>query len=101
MSYNKAVIQYATPTTGTTVTVNAFDGPELVVFLEPAGLLATLTITLPSVNDGQSVVVSTSQAITALTLNGGTILGGLTTLAANGFGRWAFSATSTKWFRLN
>ena len=62
--------------------------------------LATLTIVLPSSPvDGDEVIISTSQTLTALTITG-TIVGTLTTLNAAGFARFFYSADSSKWFRV-
>lgn len=102
MSYQKLPPYYNAPVAAATVTVPAFDGPIQHVLLEPAGLLATLTITLPAASDGQTVVIGCSQIVTALTLNStaGTILGGITSLAANALGaHYTWSATASKWFR--
>lgn len=92
---NVRSVQYATPTTGQTVTC---DGSS-VVMINPAGTLATLTVTLPaSPVDGQDVLICASQIVTALTITG-TIVGTLTTLAVAGFARFVYSATASKWFR--
>ena len=93
---------YAAPTTGQTVAVPSFGGSEYNVFLEPAGLLAALTLTFSTTNliDGQIINISCSQIVTTLTMTGGTILGALTTIAANGVARFGYSATGNKWFRL-
>lgn len=92
-------VQQAAPTAGQTVT--AAGGLVNYVLLEPAGTLATLTLTLPSspVN-GQRCIVSTTQIITALTVNGGTIIGTLTTLALAWFAEFLYSSDSSKWFRV-
>lgn len=92
-------VQYATPTAGQTVTVNS--GGHVRLIVNPAGTLATLTIALPSdAQDGDLVELSTSQIVTALTISGGTIIGTITTLAVAGFGRFIYSGTASKWFRL-
>lgn len=92
-------VQQSVPTTGGTVV--AAGGLVNYVLLEPAGTLATLTLTLPSspVN-GQRCVVSTTQIITALTVGGGTIIGTLTTLVLGGFAEFLYSSDSSKWFRV-
>lgn len=90
-------VQAAAPTTGQTVTVSS---GTTALLLNPAGTLATLTVTLPSSPvDGQPLIISTSQALTALTVNGGTIVGTLTTLALGGYAYFVYGATATKWFR--
>lgn len=66
----------------------------------PAG-----TIILPGVEDrahGQEVLVTCTQAVAALTVNGAgaTVLGAPTALAANGFFRLRFDLISTTWYRI-
>lgn len=89
-------VQYVVPLTGNTVAVSS---STTQLILEPAGTLATLTVTLPaSPSNGQTVSLSSTAAITALTLNGGTIVGAVTTLAANAFAAYCFQGT--KWYRV-
>jgi hypothetical protein len=89
-------VQYSAPTTGSTVVADG--SPELV--LNPAGALVALTVTFPSgpVN-GQQFTVSSTQSITTLTLNGGTILGPITTIATNGYAGWVYSSGASAWVR--
>lgn len=92
-------VQYATPATGGTVTVNA--GGFTRLFLNPAGTLATLTITFPgSPSDGDVVNFGSTQIVTALTMNGGTISGALSALAVGTTGSWAYSADSSIWIKI-
>lgn len=63
------------------------------------------TIILPGVDDrapGQEVLVTCTQAVSALTVNGSgaTVRGAPTALAANGFFRLRFDAVSSTWFRI-
>ncbi len=91
-------VQYTTPTTGSTVTVNTNGHVRLL--LNPAGSLLALTVTLPSSpSDGDIVQLCSSQIVTGLTMNGGTIIGALTTLAVATFASYVYSADSSKWFR--
>lgn len=66
-----------------------------------ASTAAALTITLPSsgLTNGQEISIATRSAITALTVNGGTIYGAPTTLAAGGFATFIYSSTGAAWFR--
>jgi Ca2+-binding RTX toxin-like protein len=90
--------QYATPTTGQTVAANA---GVTALILNPAGTLATLTVTVPPTPvDGQTFAITTSQIITALTMNGGTIILALSTLALGGFGEWVYAAANSTWNRI-
>lgn len=91
-------VQYSAPTTGSTVTVNSSGNVKLL--LNPAGTLATLTVTFPSSpSDGDMVQVGCSQIVTALTMNGGTIIGALGSFAVGGAGTWVFSATGSNWIK--
>jgi hypothetical protein len=92
-------IQYVTPTTGQTVVLNA--SRDNTAFINPSGTLATLTITLPSTGvNGDIQTITTSQVITALTLNGGTKVGALTTLVLGGFASYQWSSSGSKWFKI-
>jgi hypothetical protein len=52
--------------------------------------------------DKQEILVNTTQAITALTINanGATIVGAPTTLAAGGFFRLRFDGVLDTWYRV-
>lgn len=92
------VIQYSIPTVGQTVSVGSTGYIKLL--LNPAGTLATLTVTFPSSpSDGDTVQMGCTQIVTALTMNGGTIVGALTTFAVGGSGTWVYSGTSTSWIK--
>lgn len=71
--------------------------------LEPAGTLATITLTLPSDTNsliGQEVVVFTTAELTAITWAGAvTIVGAPTTLSANTYARMA-KVGADKWVRV-
>jgi hypothetical protein len=89
-------VQRVVPTAGQTVTS---DGSPFLL-LVPAGTLATLTVTFPSSPvDGQQFEAFTTQIITALTMNGGTVKNPLTAAPANAFARWKYSATDGFWLR--
>jgi hypothetical protein len=66
-----------------------------------AATAAALTVTLPSASltNGQTITLATRSAITALTVNGGTIYGAPTALAAGGFASFIYSSVGTAWFR--
>jgi|GEM_PF-4043713 len=68
--------------------------------IDPAGTLATLTITLPaSPSNNQQVSFSFSQTITALTVTGGTLANSITTVSAGGIIRLVFNTAAAKWFQ--
>lgn len=81
-------------TTVLTVQTNTF-------VLDVSSTMASRTITLPSTGivDGQEIAIATRSAITALTINGGTIYGAPTTLAAGGYCTFIYSSASAAWFR--
>lgn len=95
-------VQTVTPTAGQTVvmTDDSLDGS---LNLTPAGLLATLTITLPSEANsriGQERRINTTQALTALTIGGASsILNTVTTLALGGSVTFEKIAANT-WIRV-
>lgn len=68
---------------------------------DQAATVAALTITLPSASltNGQTITIATRSAITSLTINGGTIYGAPTTLAAGGFCSFIYSSAANAWFR--
>lgn len=98
--------QYAAPSaTGFGVLIGPpTDGASVYLLLTPAAGYATGTITLPAQAlcvDGQEVLVSCTQAVTALTTagNGSTVNGAPTTLAANAFFKLRFDGVFRAWYR--
>tara|TARA_R110002126_G_scaffold23972_1_gene83643 strand:+ start:1973 stop:2428 length:456 start_codon:yes stop_codon:yes gene_type:complete len=95
-----------TPATGFNVTVPTPVSEQQWMILQPAGTLATGTITLPlntGVPDGTQVLVTTTQIITAFTLalNGAAAaFGAPTTLAANAFFTMRFYQATNSWYRV-
>lgn len=99
------VTQIVVPTTGQVVTLNA-QTQDMWLVLNPAGALASLTVTLPpqsSAFDGQQVTVTTTQAITALTIggNGATVYGSPGTLLAGGLVTFKFNVSQNGWYATN
>lgn len=95
--------QYSSPaSSGFTVTVAPFvEGGSVWLKLTPSGAFAAGTITLPATPvDGQEVVVSCRTAVTVLTVNGGTVYGAPTTLAANAFFRLRYDGVESTWNRV-
>lgn len=93
-------LQYATPTTGQTVTI-ADNVTTLLV--NAAGTLASLIVNLPAnPGDGQRSEISTVLAITSLTLsgNGHTLLQAVGSLAAGGVVAYKFYAGAGLWYRV-
>lgn len=83
------------PTTGGTVAAATTQWN----IIDPAGTLATLTITLPSSPvDGQIVEYSFSQAVTALTFAGGTLANNITTATAGSFLRLGYNTATGLYF---
>ena len=94
---NYAFVQ---PASGATLTAPAFLGAYV---LDPAGTLAALTIVLPpTANDGQVFEVSTTQAVTALTVGpaaGQSVRGGSVMLTAGGGVSWRYRGADSTWYR--
>jgi hypothetical protein len=94
---------YQQPATGFNITIgNNFRGIQL----DPAGTLATGTLTMPPApQNGRTVTISSSQTITALTLspNAGqsfAVGAAIATLLANGFAEYMFHAANNTWYRV-
>jgi hypothetical protein len=99
------VIQYAGPTgTGFTVTITDSSASTWLV-LTPNATLAAGTIILPNVAncvESQEILVSSSQTVTALTinLNGALGVGTPTTISSGGFFRLRFEPILKTWYRV-
>jgi len=98
--------QYASPNaSGFNITIAPVTtGENVYLLLTPTAGFAAGTITLPALTssvDGQQVLVSCTQAVTALTVagNGATVNGAPTTLAANAFFRLRFDHINNSWYR--
>ncbi len=89
------------PTTGFTITV-ANNTSTLI--LNPAGTLATGTVTMPATPiDGQEVRFSSTQTVTTLTVSPNTsqtISNAPTTIAPGQGYAWIYHLATTNWFRL-
>jgi hypothetical protein len=99
--------QYAAPaaTAFNTLITPATDGESVYLLLTPTGTFATGTITLPAkalCQDGQELLVSCTQIVTALTVagNGATVNGAPTSLAANGFFNLRYDGVFGAWYRV-
>ena len=90
---------YQTPTTGFSYTFAA--GTQVLV-MNPAGTLATGTITMPaSPADGMTITFSSTKTITALTVNGNTgqtIVSAPTVLPANQAASYVYRLSNTTWY---
>ena len=95
-------IEYSTPISGFSQTIA---NTTIYVIIEPAGTLATGTVTMPaSPVDGQTVTITSTQIITALTHNpntGQTLKGALTTIPADGNATWLYKTSTTTWYRVS
>jgi hypothetical protein len=95
------------PGSGFNITVPTPVSQDQWMLLQPAGTLATGTITLPlntGVPDGTTVLITTTQEITSLTiaLNGATALyGGVTTLPAGTATAIRFYQPTNSWYQIN
>jgi len=80
-------------------------GQNVFLLLTPTAGFAAGTITLPpqaTLDDGQELLVTTTQSVTALTVagNGATVNGAPTTLAANAFFNLRYDAVNKAWYRV-
>ena len=95
------------PGSGFNITVPTPVSQDQWMLLQPAGTLATGTITLPlntGVPDGTTVLITTTQEITSLTiaLNGASaIYGGVTSLAAGTATAIRFYQPTNSWYQIN
>jgi len=95
------------PANGFNITVPTPVSNDQWMLLQPAGTLATGTITLPlntGVPDGTTVLITTTQEITSLTiaLNGASaIYGGVTSLAAGTATSIRFYQPTNSWYQIN
>lgn len=95
------------PGSGFNITVPTPVSNDQWMLLQPASTLATGTITLPlntGVPDGTSVLITTTQEITSLTLalNGASaIYGGVTSLAAGTATAIRFYQPTNSWYQIN
>lgn len=89
------------PTTGFTITVA---NNTSTLLLNPAGTLATGTVTMPAAPfDGQEVRFSSTQIVTTLTVSPNasqTISNAPSTIAAGQGYAWIYHLATTNWFRL-
>lgn len=96
-----------TPGTGFNQSVPTPVAEQQWMLLQPAGMLATGTVTLPlntGTPDGTEVLITTTQQITAFTLapNGAAaVYGAPTTLVAEDFFRMRFVAATNSWYRIS
>jgi len=90
---------YQVLATGFTYTFAA--GTQVLV-INPAGTLATGTVTMPAAPvDGMNITISSTQQITALTINGNTgqsIVGNATALKAGGAQVFIYRLSNTTWY---
>lgn len=95
-----------TPATGFNQAVPTPVAEQQWMLLQPAGTLATGTVTLPlntGTPDGTEVLVTTTQQITTFTLAGNgaaAVYGAPSTLAANDFFRVRFVLATNSWYRI-
>ena len=94
------------PTTGFNVTVPTPVSQQQWMLLQPAGTLATGTITLPlntGTPDGTEILITSTQTITAFTLaiNGAAqIFGNISTIAAGAAVRYRYYLATNSWYRV-
>lgn len=95
-----------TPGTGFNLAVPTPVSQQQWMLIQPAGTLATGTVTLPlntQTPDGTEVLITTTQQITAFTLNANgasQLYGAPSTLAAQDFFRMRFVQATNSWYRI-
>lgn len=95
-----------TPGTGFNLAVPTPVAQQQWMLIQPAGTLATGTVTLPlntGTPDGTEVLITTTQQITAFTLAGNgaaAVYGDPTTLAAEDFFRMRYVLATNSWYRI-
>lgn len=105
-SSDSKVTQFSAPLTGANIQVQGINASDSVWFLIiPAGTIAALTVTLPaqaSCIDRQEVLITTTQTITSLIIagNGSTVVGAVTTLAANASTKLRFEGATKIWYKV-
>jgi hypothetical protein len=98
--------QLATPGTGFNVAIQTPISEQQWLILQPAGTLASGTVTLPlsaQTPDGTELLITTTQQITAFTLslNGAAAAYGAPgTLSAEDFFRVRYYAATNSWYRI-
>lgn len=81
-------------------TVVASNANTTIMLINNSSLILALTVTLPQTPvDMQRFTVACNSAVTAMTINGGTVRGALAGLSAGGFMTFRYSATLGLWFR--
>lgn len=91
--------QYASPATGATVSVGNI-GQNTRLILSPNATIAALTIALDTAPvDLETLVVSSTQTITALTISGGTVNGAPTTMGASSPFKLQYDGVAKVWHR--
>ncbi len=84
------LIQYAVPSAGQTVEIVPSTD---IMLIEPAGLLATLTVNMPAgVPNGKRIAISSTQVVT--TLNG------ISAFAAAVGVEYVFRAANSTWYKI-
>jgi len=87
----------------TTAFSYTFAAGTTVLVINPAGTLATGTITMPAAPaDGMTITVESTQQVTALTMsgNGGTVVGPAIQLIPNQPLSWVYRLANTTWYPL-
>ena len=98
LSGSRLTVQYAAPAaTDFSVTVGSGNTHLIIT---PAGAYADGAIVLPSGVDREVVTVTSTQAVTAFAVSGGTVYGAPTTLAANGFFSIKYDGVMGVWYRI-
>ena len=100
--YIRNTIEYITPTTGFSLVVS---NTTTYLIMEPAGTIATGTITMPAAPvNGQIIRFATTKQITSITHNpntGQTLNGPVTTMDQNTNAGWIYKTSTSSWYRVS
>ena len=94
------IIQYTTLTAGTLTTTNQAQDIQVI---HDAGTTLTLTIAFPSTPyNRQSIYIASNSGITTLTLSAstGSILNGISTMAAGGISGYMYLTAQNNWYKI-
>lgn len=98
-------VQFTTPGTGFNYAVVG-TSEDTWILIQPAGGLATGTVTLPLANstqDGMEITITSTQQIAAFTIalnSASAIYGGVSVLAAGDFVKYRFYKATNSWYRI-
>lgn len=96
-----ASTQREAPVNGGTVNIIQTKSGNMYVLISPAGALLALTMNLPTGQfNGQTITIAFTNPITLLSFTGLPVIGALTSILANGFSKYVWTADNSTWNRV-